>query len=122
VKKFRVWDEQEKKMYSAEELNKTMLKITFDGRIVSYDDDEEANLKLLQYVGLNDKDGNPICEGDIVHLQWIHNYTGSIEYRNGSFCMVCAHKELIVRAIGELYSENIRVIGNVYENADLLAK
>ncbi len=111
--KFRAWS-QAKTMMKWDELLKLRIHTVFVAC--------QPGLNLMQYTGLKDKNGIEIYEGDIVQLQWIRNYTGIIEYKNGSFCLVCANKELIVRAIGELYEQHIIVVvvGNIYQNPDLL--
>ena len=52
--KFRVWDEVNNKFYSQEVLNALPLNVFL------------ASKHIQQYIGLNDVNGNPIFEGDIV--------------------------------------------------------
>lgn len=87
---------------------------------------------LMQYTGLKDKDDKEIYEGDIVKVdfqgkKFFYNYVGEVEYSNGSFW--CTKHNGYG---GEKYTLNglmnislaphtiLNVIGNIYENSELL--
>lgn len=90
--------------------------------------------ELLQYVGLKDKNGKDIYEGYILDGQ--EGYA-IIEFRKGSFCAVwygCAggmtengydedyggFGEMECETFQEIYADKCEVIGNIYENKELL--
>ena len=70
---------------------------------------------LGQYTGLNDKNGKEIYEGDIVEYE---NMTGKIMFFNGSF-ILSDLEETEEWELGVI-NEEIEVIGNIYENSELL--
>lgn len=117
--KFRAWDKQEKKMQYNDDIT-IMVKWTTDEPLPLNRNFEENDLQLmLQYTGLKDKNGKEIYEGDIV--EYFEEYMdGSmddesqieeIEYIDGCFYPIG----------NSLYSgNNIEVIGNIYENPELL--
>ena len=113
--KFKIWDKQ----------NKIMLKnIYYMGDGLS---SPIRNYNLLQFTGLKDKNGNEIYEGDIIHLS-NSNFYYKVVFEYGSF--VCYH---INKKYGErwgLLSEffsikmtayPIEVIGNIFQNPELLS-
>lgn len=86
------------------------------------------NVMLLQYTGLKDKDGKEIYEGDLVN-----NFNcgpNTVVFENGAFGYVINNDEdlhYFVSFAGNdnfrwLYnsSDRIEVIGNIYENPELL--
>jgi uncharacterized phage protein (TIGR01671 family) len=114
--KFRAWDKRRKlMMYDVQ---------AFYGSF--WDLLKDENCFVMQYTGLKDKNGKEIYEGDIV------DYKGHqvVEYHLGSF--VCYEKKLLGNSYRIDYMRNLsdiceagdmrkfEVIGNIYENKDLL--
>jgi YopX protein len=64
-----------------------------------------------QFTGLCDKNGREIYEGDIVHHG--KNAISPVEFHDGSFTLAST-------SIMHRRSDEIKVIGNIYENPSLL--
>lgn len=92
-----------------------------------------------EYTGLSDKNGTKIFEGDIVSVDYDVNYTGVARHRIGNFKVVfkngCFMKESIANPQLSLFENNERkglyhfipsdvctIIGNIYDNPELLAE
>ena len=77
----------------------------------------EADIILMQFTGLLDKNGKEIYEGDIVKNN-IKDYSGHISFCDGQF--------IVEDALGQRYlakgrlNESDEVIGNIYESPELL--
>ena len=120
--KFRAWDEVRKKMFSAEEMGKDELTINPDGRgfvnVCSTNTGFSQYMKHmipLQFTGLKDKDGKEIYEKDI--LKCLLNkrdesyWKGTVNFSAGYF---------LVNLIPLAVVEEFEVIGNIFENPELL--
>jgi uncharacterized phage protein (TIGR01671 family) len=116
--KFRVWDNQSD-FYWGQGEGMDFKKIAFN----FYDSlFEECRLVFQQYTGLLDKNGVEIYEGDIVKAtsdQYTNeNFIGKVIFDEGYFCTWVNEND--IRGIWG--DDNIEVIGNIFENKDLLVK
>jgi len=131
-KKFRVWDIQDKSFYSLEYLREFKVSISFDGQTI--DQDFWGGTKTIgedvivqHYIGLSDKNGIEIYEGDIIQ------YNVGSSYDNISFVVKWCSDSLswiFQSESGEVltncWTPNgnrfnfIEIKGNIFENPELL--
>ena len=104
--KFRVWDVNFREMcFDTYLMDEDYL------NIVRYNVKPDQH-KIMQYTGLKDKNGTEIYEGDI--LQRNDNSIAVVEFENGMF--VTKYDALM----WELCENSPIVIGNIYQNPELL--
>jgi len=116
--KFRAWDARNHKMFIPPELIHPPLE-------VGYFDDSGCpkgmnSAPLMQYTGLKDKNGKEIYEGDIIkHPQNGRNLI--VKYDFGAFVgKWFGLNEYIFFNDMANDEDSIEVIGNIYENPELL--
>ena len=104
--KFRAWKQSQKTMFYPK---KTIHPIDLPQVML-----EKENDILMQFTGLKDKNGKEIYEGDIVEYETFDTIIGVVEWCAGSYLL---NGE-------EMYLDKdiYKIIGNIYENPELLEK
>lgn len=140
--KFRVWDHFQKIFVDSRcKTNGTEISVTFDGALIisgidGFYDLESKRYTVQQFTGFLDKKGKEIYEGDIIATRVAddcipnlekHKYTLIVffcdkgkwkakekmdEYAGSSFPFFDDHYEILL--------DKTKVIGNIFENPDLL--
>ena len=109
--KFRIWDK----------INRMWLNC-FNANLLNIGD--LSNVELMQYTGIKDKNGVEIYEGDIIrlkhHIDKRINVVGKVVFlsEQASFGIIddlCQEYPLFRNT-----TEQIEIIGNIYENSELL--
>ena len=123
--KFKVYDKQTNKVYEIQSIYfdtngqiRSVRPIIFDGESFDFPERDILNVKMLEYTGLKDKNGIEIYEGDIIEIKmadksiliativWMaHNARWGYD-ADGATWGVGTNKN--------------NVIGNIYENPELL--
>lgn len=83
-----------------------------------YEVDEKT---VGQYTGLKDKNGKEICEGDI--LLYSSNYKTVVNYKNGAFIRNYGNSNIYLlydSFIDDKCLVDYEIIGNIYDNSELL--
>lgn len=100
--KFRAWDYRKKQM------------LDFDlddaHKVIPYTDSP-----IMQYTGLKDKNGKEIYEGDILHLEFYLDWI--VKWHEAGFHIHILNNP---ETYYSLVPSNREVIGNIYENPELL--
>lgn len=135
--KFRAWDKKENKMQQVvqilygHEASNYPLSVDFFRSVKSR---LIKDIELMQYTGLKDKNGVEIYEGDIIDylgtFESGDGYRGEIKFDEGVYYFM--GKSKIGRKAGVISSyvglahekayQHCEVIGNIYENSELLTK
>ena len=122
--KFRAWDDEAKKMYLEqpevkEDTKKSIYGYLSFGVLLIYDFREKEPIQFvpMQSTGWFDKKQNEIYEGDIVQIKddiyqiiWSEEISGFILLSTDGVIMMG----------GDYITDDIEVIGNIYENQDLI--
>ena len=133
--KFRAWDEDkgdmiyEPSMTNPFSVGNTFgrdrtqnIALSFDGKIIRINTGNSSmgfpeGYILMQYTGLKDKNGVEIYEGDVLKNTTVNfNHIFVIEWGNVGFILTGKDNKYITAK----YSNKCRIIGNIYENPELL--
>lgn len=121
VIKFRCWDTENKRMVYPD----GVFHFIANGKLFKLDPliredryfDMGLDVKIMQFTGLVDKEGNEIYEGDIVecydHPTDVESTTGAVEFQHGYY-NVNGHP---LHDYGTAWT---KVIGNIYQHKHLI--
>jgi len=102
--KFRAWNREKKVMFD-------------DRRFNFYSCREDDDMIIMQFTGLKDKNGKEIFEGDIVRN--INKEVFEVRWEEDDLCFVFINNLMDSYKI-EHIDTNFKVIGNKFENPELL--
>ena len=122
--KFRIFDKKNKKILEVDTLfiNEGMFKPVGGDEYSVYNYNNAYYSKLMQYTGLKDKNGVEIYEGDIVRYEF-NKLNYRIEFVNAEFTARRFYQNIENLYPTEFdYGKECEVIGNIYENPELLNK
>lgn len=124
--KFRMWSIENEEMYEVTALDFIIEHVSYwfcNKATVPYVISKESlpfdQCKLMQFTGLSDKNGKSIYAGDILQL-----YSGKylVKWECNHYLHPLPYEEILNIGIPTSYVEveNGEIIGNVYENPELL--
>jgi uncharacterized phage protein (TIGR01671 family) len=114
--KFRAWARG--RMYKATEINFAKNSFT-DGEDETHILYSGCNPTFMQFTGLTDKSGKEIYEGDIVQYDFLPeggDQRAEVIYEGRSFSLKNGGNSYMP------FSERMEIIGNIYENPELIGK
>ena len=112
--KFRAWNDIDKIMvkWSTLQASPVLFMNILKGKVKHH--------KLMQFTGLQDKNGVDIYEGDLISLHDNQRGFTKVVFRNayvGGWLLVRNNNEC---SLGARRREDLEVIGNIYQNPELL--
>jgi uncharacterized phage protein (TIGR01671 family) len=133
--KFRVWDIENKKFLNPSDIaingNGNLL-ITDSGWYENFENKNLSDYVVQQYTGFEDIDRKEIFEGDIIEFEVptkdnsTKKLTATIDYGLGAFLVMAKSEDgdlffpLLQEFHDKIYKYQIKIIGNSFENAELL--
>lgn len=123
IPRFRAWDSAKKKMF------KDTFAITESGQVVVVEQESVVcppdyvfvdHLVIMQSTGLFDKTNTEIFEGDILKS---NKYITSVFYERGAYRVKIRrtpNTTVIMDVISFIEKYKTKIVGNIYENKELL--
>ena len=127
--KFRAWHKGRKKIVEITDLNfmeKENIKCTYRDKPYLFTTISQDEVELMQFTGLQDKNGVDIYEGDIINSDYRAegyraNLHGYIVFFRGGFCARTVKVKYFDDCpMSDLIIDSTEIIGNIYENPELL--
>lgn len=122
VPKFRAWTEEGEVMYyDVYPFKDDTLLLSYDE--IAFDEVPASDFILMQSTGLKNKKGYEIFEGDIAKFtltdgfNYVVDEFGTVKYKLGAFYILNGLTEYI---ISDIKTNDIEVVGNIWENPELL--
>lgn len=117
---FRAWDKLNNEMYVVEQINFDCGEFESIGYGITNLRGADK-IELMQSTGLCDKEGTEVFEGDILHHQIQTEYTFIVKYDKDKGRWYGDGLSLTYRIdITKEFLPYYKVIGNIYENQELL--
>lgn len=116
--KFRAWSTSTNKMYELDPAKKT------GTSLYELHEAESGTWKVMQFTGLRDKNGKEIYAGDIVGSpdKKMAAEVFQVQDDSNHGAWACLHKDGDLQTLWAAINDNgFEVIGNIYENQELLA-
>ena len=120
IPKFRAWDKLDKEIYGVEEIHWYLGKFEFIGDGITFQRLADE-VELMQSTGLHDKNGKEVFVGDIIKCTrgCPHEVYIEKEYA-GTFIGGMPAVYLKGLNVGYAWTGAEEIIGNIYENKDIL--
>lgn len=123
--KFRVWDGKIMIPFRLNDIENGYLdyeRVEGEPRILCVDCEDEVDHCVTQYIGLQDKKGVEIFEGDILGWDKLdHPMVVEWGAEDGGWNLMWRYgKSLSGACANESYVDNFEVIGNIHQNPELL--
>lgn len=124
----RAWDDKKKRMYDGDAIETydyIVTGLSYGRLFVALEDPDWRELTVVQFTGLHDKKGKGIYEGDIL-ADCVDGSTirGYVVRQKGAFFLETGQKWApYLHVIATKHNEisDWEVIGNIYENPELLS-
>lgn len=129
--KFWAWDEKNKRWLHGYAENRMGCDIK--GEIIVcggwmmevWKDNDAYNATIIeQFIGLTDKDGKEICEGDLLRMEGWKPEVMQVAFTEGAFCLADASGEFVadIHYVQHAGRKQATIIGNIHENPELLRR
>lgn len=129
--KFRAYDKTENKMYQDVGIKQCGVEVyenqtDFPPKVIL--DRGRDCFELMQFIGLVDKCGNEIYEGDIISMDSWEPKNCQVKFIEGAFCLAFLGGEYDGDFSGDIHyihhadRAQATIIGNIYQNPELCAR
>lgn len=121
--KFRALDRLTGKMFPVGIIDYSIQSVYIEEPNGLYGERDFDEVELMQSTGLFDKNGKEIYEDDIVRItltdgfRYVVGEDGAVKYKLGAFYILNGLDEYL---ISDFHIDDIEVVGNIYENPELL--
>ena len=115
--KFRAYHKERKEMFEIASIDFEEKKAALSNGIIKLLNVDFKQFEMLQYTGLKDKNGKEIYEGDIIICKYGPEITMEVKWIDEGFRTLGKYN--VDNYVGYV-KNSAEVIGNIYENKNLL--